>query len=170
MMIKKGIIAILVLFMITGCGVLHLTPTQEELLYKEHEPVIVGHQEVTAALPSFAYVSEGYYILVPRGLVTKLHDAPWCTSSFYSTMGQYNVGAASVLDHKDWDSSDYALELRDVFVEKGNYAFGVAWNSTLEGIEMVNIFVDEEGIVILYDPYTCQFVRLEINNILIGIR
>lgn len=165
----KWILAGLIAIMLSGCGVFHLTPTQEELLYREHEPVIVSHHVVEAALPSFAYVSEGYYILVPRGLVTKFHDSPWCAPSFQSTMGYYNVGAASVLDHKDWDSSDYALELRDVFTGKGAYAFGVAWMSTLEGIVMVNIFVDEDGIVILYDPYTCQFINMEINNILIGI-
>lgn len=162
------------MFIITGCGVkgtdfyINLTPTQEELLYKEHEPIVVDAQYIKDRLPKFAYVSDEEFWLFPRGLASKTHNAPWCAPSFHGDQNTQSSMLASVFDHKDWDSSDYSLDLLDDVNKLGNYAFGISWINTEEGPFMVNIFIDEKGEVILYNPRICQFVRMEISNITIG--
>jgi len=153
----RTILAIFLAIILAGC--VNLTPKQEAIIYNLTEPQEVSYissEEIEKLLPEFAEVEPGVYKTVPRGLVKNMHDAPWCFP-----------GAASVLSPKDWTCMDYSMSLRDTMQNEG-YAFGIAWNqeeTRLFSGHMVNLFIDEDWKIILYDPQDCEFKRLPITGV-----
>ena len=118
----------------------------------EPEDTWASSEELTKVLPGFATVEPGVYKLVPRGLVAKLHDAPWCMA-----------GAAEVLKPLAWDCQDYSHDVVRSF-EDDFYAVGVAWSDD----HMVFAFVDTGMQVIIYEGETCQFSTLQARGLCIG--
>jgi len=151
-----------VLLTLLGCDdIVNLTPTQEELrmdIQGAPEDIWISSEKLEEILPEFAVVEPGVYKLVPRGIIAKAHDAPWCAPK-----------SASILYPKHWDCNDYAKQVVEV-MRGENYAVGYAYTrpgTKYKPGHVVVIAIDQEETVILYEPETCQFTRMEIARITI---
>lgn len=149
-------------FLLSGCGnYLHWSPTTEEVIMKftgEPEVEWITSEEAKELLPSFSFILPGKYKLVPRGLITKLQNAPWCSpksSELFRPVG--------------WDCQDYSYDVLESFDNK-EYAIGVAWYENEEKTDghMVVIYIDDKKKVILYEPQECDYTRMSISGICFG--
>lgn len=144
---------LILLLLLTGC--IHMTPVQSELWMGatgEPEEVWISSEELIEILPSFASVEPGVYKLTPNGMVSKLHDAPWCMA-----------GSSRLFKPMGWDCKDYSHDVLRAF-EDDFYAVGVAWSDD----HMVFAFINMDMEVGIYEPETCQFNLIEARGLCIG--
>jgi len=164
----KKISTLILTFLLSGCGFINFTPQQESLIYyfiPETEPTYISSQEMEEIFPGFSNIGKGEYRLVHRGMVKGRHDAPWCFSGTYGGQnGVNNLSVADVVFPMDWTTSDYSNDLSRNF---DGYAFGVALASYegVKGTQVVNVFLDKDREIILYDPTICQWVCMEVSDI-----
>ena len=161
-MIKNIAILIATLFTLTGCGnYLHWSPTTEEVIMSvtgEPEDTWISSEELEELLPGFSFIHPGVYKLVPRGLITKLHDSPWCHPKSHEMFRPY-----------EWDCQDYSYDVLEAFDDLGDsYAVGVAWYDNEDDGHMVFVYIDTEQEIILYEPQECDYTRMAVNGICIG--
>ena len=163
LMINKLLVTLTLLLILGGCS-FNYTPVQEELMMAMNPPVEdvwISSEELIEILPAFSFVHPGVYKLVPRGLVSKLHEAPWCAPGAWEMHKPYQ-----------YDCQDYSYDVLEAFDELGDsYAVGVAWydNDDKTDGHMVFVFIDTEQTVILYEPQDCQFIRMPVNGLCIGV-
>ena len=157
-MLPKRMFVLFFIIFLSGCGFIHLTPQQEAFLPVNDNPEVVNSEELKRILPNFAVVAEGEYKLVPKGLVKRKHDAPWCFSGVYGGQnGVNNTTAADVLLPLDWGCLELTL-----ISEMDGYAFGVATvlsNGKDGGSFVVNILITESRDILLYNVRTCQWLE-----------
>lgn len=139
-------LAILLVLSLSGCGFIHMTPAQERLFSKEQPAKYINAEELRELLPRYAVVEDGTYQLTPRGMMP---TDVWC-----------NPYVSDIVHPKDWNCQDYS---RAAAEQMEGYVFGLAWNDD----HMVNVFVDTDFNILLYDYQVCQFVRMPVNGIAI---
>ena len=152
----------IILALLMASCTFNYTPVQEELLLSLNgtpEVEWISSEELETLLPGFAFVHPGVYKLVPRGLVAKNHEAPWCAPGAWEMHKPY-----------EYDCQDYSYDVLESF-DTDSYAVGVAWydNEAKDDGHMVFIFVDTNKEIILYEPQDCQFIRMPINGICMGV-
>lgn len=146
---------LIVAFMLQGCGAINLTPVQEKIkmaLMGEPEPAWISSEKIEELLPSFAEVGPGVYKLVPRGLVARMHDAPWCAP-----------GASEILRPKNWVCTHYTKQVVDKM--KG-YACGKMVRKYKEENHMQLICIGEESEILIYEPQSCQWDFVKVKDVL----